>query len=224
MPPAVTYPRYISHITQIRSLAPFLSPNHLIAVSDANGTNSDGTPVDAAKEFSGGIFEAQTVVYVFGTPANDTVTVSNSSITLNSDAAPLPTGRPRSTSAPRTATTLNASPTVATAATLPLWVYGGDGSDTITGGNGGDTIVPGSGQNVIHEGNGWNSPEIVDDSDGVRSGVNNSFQVSGSDWTSGPAGAASTAASRSMPRTDRAAPRPPGHLPICPPPVIMTCM
>ena len=26
MPPAVTYPRYISHITQIRSLAPFLPP------------------------------------------------------------------------------------------------------------------------------------------------------------------------------------------------------
>ena len=80
------------------------------------------------------------------------------------------------------------APTVATAATLPLWIYGGDGNDTITGGNGGDTIVGGSGQNVIHEGSGWNSPEIVDDSDGVRSGVNNSFQVSGSGWTAGPAG------------------------------------
>ena len=81
--------------------------------------------------------------------------------------------------------TVNGAPTVATAATLPLWIYGGDGNDTITGGNGGDTIVPGSGQNVIHEGNGWNSPEIVDDSDGVRSGVNNSFQA-GNAFTGGP--------------------------------------
>ena len=63
-------------------------------MSDANGMNSDGTPVDPAVEFSGGIFTAtdttqtpnQTLVYVFGTPGNDTVTINNSSVQLTSSA------------------------------------------------------------------------------------------------------------------------------------------
>ncbi len=67
---------------------------------------------------------------------------------------------------------------------IPLWLYGGDGNNTITGGNGGDTIGVGSGQNVIHDGNGWNSPEIVDDSDAGRAGIDNSF-VSGNSWSRG---------------------------------------
>ena len=187
----------------------------LIAVSDANGTNSDGTFADPEVEFSGGIFlatdntqnPAQTIAYVFGAPANNsgTVTIDNESgsnhIYFGATDYQVPSTvaaiHVRTEEAQGGADTVTASPPFpagtpagATAATLPLWVYGNEGNDTITGGNGGDTIVGGAGQNVIHEGNGWNTPEIVDDSDAGRSGINNSYQEQGgADWTNGPAGA-----------------------------------
>ena len=102
------------------------------------------------------------------------------------------------------------TPSGASACTLPLWVYGGDGNDTITGGNGGDTIVGGSGRNVIHEGTGWNTPEIIDDSDGYPN-----FQGS---LTGELAPRPTMARIRALSAT------PPGRLPISPRTATMTYM
>ena len=47
--------------------------------------------------------------------------------------------------------------------TLPLWLYGGNGNNTLTGGAGNNVIVGGSGQNTIHSSNGVSTPQTVDD-------------------------------------------------------------
>ena len=150
------------------------SDYHLIAVSDAN---SD--PTQDTVEFAGGIFVAasvtqsppQNVLYVFGSDngSGDTVYIHGAADTPANKVV-FDGGSPFSIGSTITGIhvrgedgndTFQADPDV----TLPLWLYGGDGTNTLVGGNGGDTIVGGSGQNVIHDGNGWNSPEIVDNSD-----------------------------------------------------------
>ena len=69
--------------------------------------------------------------------------------------------------------------------TLPLWLYGGNGNNTLTGGAGNNVIVGGSGQNIIHSSNGVNTPQTVDDSDIAAAfpGLENYFQDTGT-WTS----------------------------------------
>jgi hypothetical protein len=67
-------------------------------------------------------------------------------------------------------------------------ITGGAGTTTITTGPGDDTINFGSGVTTLHEGNGWNSPEILDDSDGAQGGANNTYAETSS-WSNGPAGA-----------------------------------
>ncbi len=202
--------RKIRHTVTISpTFADVPSAYHLIAVSDANGMNSDGTPVDPAVEFSGGVFEAtDNIEYVFGTPGNagESVTIDNEGgtnhIYIGSTDYTVPLGvaaihvrteeaeggNEAVTASPPFPTSAD-TPVGATAATLPLWIYGGDGNDTLIGGNGGDTIVGGSGQNVIHDGNGWNSPEIVDDSDTQAAfpSLDDTFQ-DGGDWAASPTG------------------------------------
>ena len=79
-------------------------------------------------------------------------------------------------------------------------IEGGAGSTTITTGPANDTIHFGTGITTLHEGNGWNTPEILDDSDGSAAGANDTYVESGSGWTNGTAGRASTAPNGSMPR------------------------
>ena len=69
--------------------------------------------------------------------------------------------------------------------TLPLWLYGGNGNNTLTGGAGNNVIVGGSGQNVIHSSNGVSTPETVDDSERAATGLADYFQDTGIPaWTS----------------------------------------
>ena len=176
---------------------------HLIAVSDANGTDAGGSPLDPPLEFAGGIFmatdatqtPAPTLVYVFGAPSDNTVTITSSSVQLV-DAGGTTT---LSLSGIADLTgihvrgeggndTLGVAPAAMAGVTTPLWLYGGDGNNTLIGGAGDDIIVGGSGQNVIHGGDGFNSPEIVDDSDTKAAFpglVNNYYQETGT-WSNDP--------------------------------------
>ena len=176
---------------------------HLIAVSDANGTDASGSPLDPPLEFAGGIFlatdatqtPAPTLVYVFGAPSDNTVTITSSSVQLV-DAGGTTT---LSLSGIADLTgihvhgeggndTLGVAPAAMAGVTTPLWLYGGDGSNTLIGGAGDDIIVGGSGQNVIHGGDGFNSPEIVDDGDTKAAFpglVNNYYQETGT-WSNDP--------------------------------------
>ena len=88
MPYPVTVARDLAVGTQSVTIAPVFadipSAYHLIAVSDANGTNSDGTLVDPPVEFEGGVFAAtdntqtspETVAYVFTPPGEGNQAVS----------------------------------------------------------------------------------------------------------------------------------------------------
>ena len=49
--------------------------------------------------------------------------------------------------------------------TLPLWLNGGNGTNTLTGGSGNNVIVGGSGQNTIQSSNGVSTPQTIDDLD-----------------------------------------------------------
>ena len=140
------------------------SAYHLIAVSDANGMNSDGSPVDPAVEFAGGIFPAtdntqtppQTIVYVFTAAGenNDAVTIysenSDGTETNYIDYGTTDYTVPSTVSAIHVRTEEGAgqtstvtakptfpagTPTSAQAATLPLWIYGGAGNDVLSNGN-----------------------------------------------------------------------------------------
>ena len=110
---------------------------------------------------------AESYVCVFGAGVADTVTVSGDSIVYD--------GQSAYTVAAGTASihirdasgddTLGADPADIDATTLPLWLFGGCGSNTLIGGGGDNLIVGGTGSNVIHCGGGFSSPEIVDNSD-----------------------------------------------------------
>ena len=67
---------------------------------------------------------------------------------------------------------------------MPLWLYGGDGNNTLIGGAGNNVIVGGSGQNIIHSSNGVNTPQTVDDSDVAAAfpGLEDYFQDTGT-WS-----------------------------------------
>ena len=172
------------------------SDYHLIAVSDAN---SD--PTQNTVEFAGGIFVAasvtqsppQNVLYVFGSNSNgvpesggDTVYIHGASDT-NPNTVVFDGGTPFPIGSTITAIhvrgeagndTFQADPDV----TLPLWLYGGDGNNTLVGGAGNNVIVGGSGQNIIHSSNGINTPQTVDDSDTTAAfpGLADYFQDTGS--------------------------------------------
>ncbi len=75
--------------------------------------------------------------------------------------------------------TIEADPDV----TLPLWLYGGDGNNTLVGGAGNIVVVGGAGENTIHSSNGINTPQTVDDSDVAETGLADYFYDTGS-WTS----------------------------------------
>ena len=116
-------------------------------------------------EFAGGIFVAasvtqsppQNVLYVFGSNSSDIPEAA--AIRCTSTTTPTEHGRVRRRHAvshrlaPITGIhvrgeagndTFQADPDV----TLPLWLYGGDGNNTLTGGAGNNVIVGGSGQNI----------------------------------------------------------------------------
>ena len=148
------------------------SDYHLIAVSTASSDPAENTVA-----FAGGIFVAasltqsppQDVLYVFGTNGGDTVSIhgagdSPANSVVFDGGTPFTIGQSITSIHVRGEhgnDTFQADTDVA----LPLWLFGGDGNNTLVGGAGDDLIVGGSGQNVIHGGDGFNSPEIVDDSD-----------------------------------------------------------
>ncbi len=78
--------------------------------------------------------------------------------------------------------------TTITTGTGNVTINGGAGVATITTGPGNDTISFGTGRTVLHEGNGQVSPEVLDDSDGARTGITNTYTESGSGWSSPGAG------------------------------------
>jgi hypothetical protein len=172
---------------------------HLIAVADANGATS-------GIEFDGGIFYAQSVtasppqniLYVFGSnssdlpgsgedtvniygagdsPANSVVFDGDSAFDYSSITPPI-TGIHVRGEAGNDEFQADAN------VTLPLWLYGGSGANTLVGGGGNNVIVGGSGTNVIHDGNGQSSPQIVDSSDTLTafSGLSNYYHELGT-WT-----------------------------------------
>jgi hypothetical protein len=174
---------------------------HLIAVADNGGT--DGSTL----EFSGGIFAAtdptqtppQNYVCVFGTPYEGTGTPPSETVTVSYETVSGVTGNyiqfggsdylvDPSVAAVDIRTeggddTVTGTPTIATAAIVPLIIYGGSGDNTFTGGAASNLIVPGSGQNTIQSSNGVTSPQTVDDSDVATGGLRNNFQEAGT-WTS----------------------------------------
>jgi Ca2+-binding RTX toxin-like protein len=177
---------------------------HLIALTDANSDPSENTV-----EFAGGIFVAtsvaasppQNILYVFGSNGNDPPVSGTDAVYMHGAAdgpnnntvifdggTPFPIGG--------TITGIHvrgeyASDTFEadTDVTLPLWLYGGNGTNTLVGGAGSNLIVGGSGTNTIHSSNGVNTPQIVDDSDLGVSGLQNIFQDAGT-WNSENVGGA----------------------------------
>ena len=173
---------------------------HLIAVCDANPD-----PTQNTVEFTGGVFYAQSVtasppeniLYVFGRDnASDSDTAyikGNGDSPANSVVFNGTTFGYSSISPPITGIHVrgeagNDDFEATQKVSLPLWLFGGNGTNTLVGGSGNNVIVGGSGQNSIHDGNGLSSPQIVDSSDtqSAFSGLENYFQESG-DWATDPA-------------------------------------
>ena len=77
------------------------------------------------------------------------------------------------------------TPGGATAATIPLWIFGGDGTNTLAGGDASNFILGGNGTNTIHGSNGVSTPQTIDDTDTTASfpDLRNAFSDSGS-WSS----------------------------------------
>jgi hypothetical protein len=167
---------------------------HLIAVADSS---SDVVP--STVEFGGGVFYAentastpQNFLYVFGTPGGDGDTVN---IYGNGDTP--------ANSVVFDGTTFgfsSISPAIAAIhvrgeagddtflanedVSLPLWLFGGDGDNTLVGGVGGNLIVGGSGQNSIFN-DGASTPQIV----GTQtefSGLPSYYQEIAGTWTNDP--------------------------------------
>ena len=165
-----------------------VSNYHLIAVSDADSS-------DSTVEFAGGIFVAasvtasppQNILYVFGSNASDVPTSGGDTVNIygptdsNPNTVVFDNGAPFSIGSTITGIHVrgeagNDSFEAASNVTLPLWLYGGNGTNTLTGGSGNNVIVGGSGQNTIHSSNGVSTPETVDDSDVAATGLADYFQ------------------------------------------------
>jgi hypothetical protein len=176
---------------------------HLIAVADANGATS-------GIEFDGGIFYAQSVtasppqniLYVFGSNSSDlpvsggdTVSIYGNSDSPNPNSVVFDDGTAfdySSITPPITGIHVrgeagNDDFQADANVTLPLWLYGGNGTNTLVGGAGNNVIVGGSGTNVIHDGNGQSSPQVVDSSETLAAfpGLANYYQETGT-WTDDP--------------------------------------
>jgi PKD repeat protein len=168
---------------------------HLIAVSD---TSSDTT--QSTVEFAGGVFYAQSltasppqnILYVFGrddasdtdvayiygsgdTTAN-TVVINSTDFPYSSITPPITGIHVRGEAA---SDYFEATKNV----TLPLWLFGGSGTNLLVGGSGDNLIVGGSGANTIQSSNGPTTPQTVNYSDTYVSGMVNYFQDSGA-WSS----------------------------------------
>ena len=165
------------------------SDYHLIAVANATG-------IASTVEFDGGIFYAentaispQDFLYVFGTPNGngDTVILHGNSNPTSPNTVVFDGGTPFSIDPSVTgihvrgedadgADTFQADADVS----LPLWLFGGDGVNTLVGGVGDNLIVGGSGQNSVFN-DGVTTPQIVDTSDtlATNSSLVNYYQESG---------------------------------------------